>query len=49
MSNFTDLSGNVKLSILRALPVFQQSRGLYFNGINSGFFMSGLVLSPDFT
>ena len=49
MSNFTDLSGNVKLSIFRALPVFQQSRGLYFNGINSGFFMSGLVLSPDFT
>ena len=47
MSTFTDLSGNVPLSLLYELPVFQQSRGLYFNGANSGFLIPGIVVSPD--
>ena len=47
MSAFTDLSGNVRLSLLYTLPVFQVSRGLYFNGVDSGFLIPGIILSPD--
>ena len=47
MSIFTDLSGNVRLSLLYTLPVFQPYRGLYFNGVDSGFLIPGIILSPD--
>ena len=49
MQTYTDLSGNVQLSQYPALPVFQQSRGLYFNGVDSGFLVTGMILSPDVT
>ena len=47
MSTFKDLSGNVPLSLYYTLPVFQESRGLYFNGVNSGFLVPNFIFSPD--
>ena len=46
-STFTDLSGNVKLLSWDSTPLFQQSRGLYFDGTNPGFLIPEMVKSPD--
>ena len=47
MPTFTDTSGNVQLTPLSSKPVFQQSRGLYFDG-NAAFSIdTGMILSPD--
>ena len=46
-STFTDASGNVQLTPKGSNPVFQQSRGLYFNGYSGFSINSGMTLSPD--
>ena len=48
MSTYTDLSGNVRLSAGPILPTFQESRGMYFDGINNAFELPQINLSPDF-
>ena len=46
-STFTDASGNVQLTPKGSNPVFEQSRGFYFNGSSAFLINSEMILSPD--